>query len=923
MRGVSGPVKPVEPNFSTEAGLGDEAPAAPPPAPVHAPAPAPPPPDGSGRTSMFNAVARAKARPHTPVSQDLPGIAQPALVIGIGQLGVDTLSQLRQRLTTEFGEADLPHLRMVVVDTDPDTLQQATASFVRASLRTQETLLTRLQRPSHFLKGRDGKLCTDSWLNSKLLHRIPRDLNNAGLRPLGRLAFVDNYRSIARRLEAELVSLASQDTPCNSDSAFDLGVRTTRPRVYIVTSLAGNTGSGMFLDVAYLVRKLLGDQGHADAEIVGVFYLPSVRRDVTLAQPLANTFAALTELQYYCQPNTVFSAHYETAGSTKGDRVTEVGPAFQRCILMRLPEPRGKISSTDNSPAVSRAGDFLYRDLTTALGQAIDAERHAKVAEISADNVSVLQAVGLSRILWPRLALMEDCARRLATQLVARWMNKDAKPMAAVIGQWTEERWESLGLRSEGLIERFQQLAEQSLQQKPETLLAEILALMNKLLVEASAQHPKAKGTLVVTLVPVVQAMECLERVLGIPEESRTARQVHLEPSMIEQALEEIAHQIADECEQKLAELAVTLLEDPEYRLAGAEEALRQFCATVEHSLRAQETLAKELSENAAQLHQRIQKMIDTSVPSAGATSTQWTVNMRRATGGQGLPSINDLCELVRTYSKTRYHSLVLTNLNQLYVGLRGHLSDQLREVGFCRARIAELNTLLQPPLSLQKKPVAPVGDRALFPTGCIDLRDSIEQVSRTLTADDLVQFDARVQEWIKAHCEALLEICMGSSSMVRNLAPAILQEAERYIGERVQGASVAEMYLTRKRAEYPDTAEEMIFDDLQRCLDEATPEFGRISAGNEISIVTLPNDESGQELAALLQERMSGAKILLSERQDEMIFYHELINIQWKDLDQLGPIAQDFYHQRCAADPSSLHTREDVFEWQMIAESR
>src|SRR5207249_367899 len=112
----------------------------------------------------------------------------------------------------------------------------------------------------------------------------------------------------------------------------------------------------------------------------------------------------------------------------------------------------------------------------------------------------------------------------------ARWMNKDAAAMTDPIRQWTQERWESLGLRPEGLIERFQTLAEQSLKQKPETLLGEILALMQKLI---GANEP-AKAKTPVNMVPVVQAMDCLDRVRGIPEECRSAKQANVEPGMIE-----------------------------------------------------------------------------------------------------------------------------------------------------------------------------------------------------------------------------------------------------------------------------------------------------------------------------------------------------------------------------------------------------
>ena len=148
-----------------------------------------------------------------------------------------------------------------------------------------------------------------------------------------------------------------------------------------------------------------------------------------------------------------------------------------------------------------------------------------------------------------------------------------------------------------------------------------------------------------------------------------------------------------------------------------------------------------------------------------------------------------------------------------------------------------------------------------------------------------------------------------------------MLQEAEAFLGERLQGESVAQMYLTRSKTNSRKRLEEMIFDDLQRCLDEATPDIGRISENNEISIATFPNDELGKQLRDLLHKRLQDVKILLTDRQDEMVFYHEILQIQWKDLEQLGPIALDAYKQRCTIDPASLHTREDVFEWQAVTQ--
>lgn len=920
-RGSAGPIKPADPNFSVEKEfLGEGGAAQPisalPPSDLRTPSvPAKPRSKLQKDLATPATPARPKKAPQRAVAQNLNGVVQPALIIALGRIGIDAATQMRQRIATELGSPfALPHVRVVAIDTDPEMIHKATLGNDAAVLRTQETLLTRLQRPSHYLKTRDGKLPTDSWLNPKLLYRIPREQSGAGLRALGRLAFVDNYRVIAKRLEAELHALCSQDTPHDATFECDLGLRTTRPRVYLATSLTGNTGGGMFVDVAYLLRKLLNDQGHADAEMVGLFFLPHVQREAVAAAPVANAHAALIELQHYLRPDVMYSAQFDTASTAaKSERISVDGPMVQRCIFLPLEEMRGKLSGIDNKSSVALAGDFLYRDLATALGQTFDDQRDSLIKRADEPVEGVLvQSVGMCRIYWPRHALLEQGARVLCTQLVTRWMEKDPTPIAATIRQWTHECWESLGLRPENLIERFQQMSEHALQQKPEALLAEVLAPAQEVLTDEAN-----KKKLMINMSPIVQTMDRLERTLGVPEEIRAAKQVHIEPGVMEQTLADISHIVADEYEQRLAELAVTLLEDPNYRLVGAEESLRQFCAIVEQALQSQETLAKELSDKAAQLHVRILQMVEKPLPAGAPTSTQWSFGLTRRSGTKHtVPNPGDLFELLRTYTKTRYHSIVLSHLNRLYLGLRGHLSDQIREVGFCRQRLGELLGILK---SKADTGTPVKDDRALFPPGCKDLNEAVKNLTDSVTIDDLICFDERMQAWIKTHCQALLQICMGSSTTVKNVAPAMMQEAEAFLGERLEGDSVAEMYLTRQRSQHPENGDANILDDLERCLDDATPEFGRLKGTNEVTVVAVPNNSHGIELQQLLRSRLKDAKILLTDRQDEMLFYHEIVSIAWKDLEQLGPVAEEIYHGRCTADPSALHTREDVFEWQIL----
>src|SRR5262249_3052706 len=138
----------------------------------------------------------------------------------------------------------------------------------------------------------------------------------------------------------------------------------------------------------------------------------------------------------------------------------------------------------------------------------------------------------------------------------------------------------------------------------------------------------------------------------------------------LHQALRAAAESLAGDWGQKLAEITVELIEEPAFRLAGAEEAIRQLIATLEQTLQHHEPLARDLAEKAAGALARPRPL------AAGAA--------RPRAPGEGP-------ELLRSFAKWRYQALVLEHLSAAFIGLRGHLSDELREVNFCRVRLAEL----------------------------------------------------------------------------------------------------------------------------------------------------------------------------------------------------------------------------------------
>jgi serine/threonine protein kinase len=841
-----------------------------------------------------------------PDAEPGKGILQPALILGLGKLGLDTLQQVRKLVTQEFGHADaLPHIRLLGMDTDPDAIQAAGHGDPETLLRNYEMLLAKLHRPSHYLKTRDGKTSSYPWFNSKLLYRIPRQQTGAGLRPLGRLAFVDNYRLISRRLEGELQSCAADDTLHEMARQTDLGLRSKVPRVYVVTCLGGATGGAIFIDTAYLLRHLLRKQGFPNAEVVGILLLPPATRDGQRSAALAHTYAALTELNYYSS-GQMFSARYDTTESSPGSRpFTEAGPPFQRCLLINLPERTNAADETNE--VIGQAAQLLYRDLATALGPALDEARRPYQQAYHMVGQALFQTFGMYRLLWPRRRLLNQSGRNLCKRLVERWMTKDVKAISEEVRNWSLERWESLEMRRENLIASHQERCEQLLGQSPDAIFQEIISPVTGVMSKGKVPDP-APGE--INMGAVVQAMDQLEKLLGLPEECRPPGPQVAEPGAIEKALGEASEGVAAECEQKMLEVIAQLIEQPCYRLAGAEEALRQFCQTVEQALQAQEPLAKELHDRSVLVHQRIQVFLETPpVQEETRTTSLWKFG-RRAASDKNNPA-DELVGLLKAFAKCRYHSLTLFHVNRLYVSLRGYLSDQIREVGFCRTRLGELAGLFTSGTQDPKRS-STAREQYLLPEGCTKVEEAIRGMDKQVGLDELAAFDERIQALIQRDYRALVEVCTGPSQVVKNLAPAMLAEAEDFLEPFVQGASVADLFIKQKGGKDGDPRNELL-----EAYDEAAPELGKATAGKEICVVIVPDDEAGAELTDGLGDVLPGIKVVKTDRKDEIIFYREQLQLTGTDLEQLGASAEEAYQQRASQDPGTLHCREDVLEWQ------
>ena len=243
---------------------------------------------------------------------------------------------------------------------------------------------------------------------------------------------------------------------------------------------------------------------------------------------------------------------------------------------------------------------------------------------------------------------------------------------------------------------------------------------------------PAANAEAVLNVACTVEAVSQLELLVGIPEECRpttaTGESGSYQPGTLETALKEAAAEVVDQYELKMAELVCWLIEQPAYRLAGAEEALRQLRSGVEQALQTHEHLAQELHLRAVTAYKRMQKLLENSTSSTPTTSV-WRPTFSRRNAGPS-PVIMELLEALRTFPKYRYHSMIMQQVTALYVSLRGLLSDQLREVDFCRARLGELHVLLgSSGDGLSAGETEPASGRYLLNEGCKSLQEAVKKL--------------------------------------------------------------------------------------------------------------------------------------------------------------------------------------------------
>ena len=368
--------------------------------------------------------------------QKLRGISR-SLLIAVGGTGHKILLDVRQRLLQKYGTLDkLPIISFLLLDTDQAIFQKNPNYSDAANLDNADKIHTSVYGVENLRRNLREYPHLRDWLDPRTLSGDIAQGAGA-VRARGRLAYFWNYDQISKRIQEEAIEITKD---ASKAAAIRNGLQVSESvTVYIVGSLLGGTGSGMFLDLAYTVKQALKSQ--QNLETVGIFAIPPNTQAVAVDNR-PNAYAGLLELNHYTDSSTTFTAQYKADAPP----LENADPPFRYTYLADTSSPAANLGSVDK--LVEMLGHSIFLDMTSEFQRQKRSNRdNFDQFLTNPDDLGCPQnylAMGLAAIHFPKDKVLTACASRLARQIITRW----TEPLQRVanIGAFTEAELDQLGL---------------------------------------------------------------------------------------------------------------------------------------------------------------------------------------------------------------------------------------------------------------------------------------------------------------------------------------------------------------------------------------------------------------------------------------------------------------------------------------------
>ena len=367
---------------------------------------------------------------------------RPGLIVGLGGTGQWVLTWLKRDLLLSNNGQMPSNVRLLEIDTV--TKLEAGTERITASGRKEESAVvggvTLGDGEFIYVGGdsrpiaervRDGKLeqigrwyQASRWLANQMPAAFILDDGAGRLRQFGRLAVFKDilgqesssriWRGLRTAIEGVRSSITEQ----------------RRLEIMVVGSFAGGTGSGMFIDIALILRMLAQELG-VHYVLRGFFALPSVFTVAPDSEMKARTFAAWRELNQFMVVDSDFAMPtVEYVLDNPKFRIQPTQRIFDACYLLdgkRNGQPISQEAKYGVFPMTSEViSSILDEQAGTAYTQWIFTNLAPEYAR--RPNMPMYSAVGAYTVQVPAHFVQELSTHNMAKEVVLRLLSPRSQP---------------------------------------------------------------------------------------------------------------------------------------------------------------------------------------------------------------------------------------------------------------------------------------------------------------------------------------------------------------------------------------------------------------------------------------------------------------------------------------------------------------
>lgn len=386
-----------------------------------------------------------------------------ALVIGVGGSGKSAVTMLKERLEETYGQVP-DHVVLLSIDTDSlrdtDQFSGTKLSNAQDAARQRDPEYLQVTSPGGMdmtqvfadIRGKKTEQYMN-WLEHNKLDMIlsptERDIRGGAQqrRPVGRVGLFLRYQQILNALTSAISKMYGE-AEAEGDTQTNVDRERGKRLIFIVSSVAGGTGSGMFLDVANLTRAALkSNMNWTSVDMSAVIVLPdafsgftSVMEDPTNLKP--NSYAALRELDRFMRVHNStlpYTIRYSQGGVTYSDN-----QLFDHVYLVDTASRSGtadfdlgKDPYRGVFPAIS---DFVMGNIDHALGDEIATQRSNAGQWYAKTDGRLYSSFNVYNYIFPLNDVVETFTYRyLRDLLTSHFLTPDVSEQARLTAQAADD----------------------------------------------------------------------------------------------------------------------------------------------------------------------------------------------------------------------------------------------------------------------------------------------------------------------------------------------------------------------------------------------------------------------------------------------------------------------------------------------------